>query len=1043
VGKGLASVKGEGLKKGNKSKKNTSDNINVNEKLLKRLKISLLALISIIIFYAPFLRGLFFEMEQYLTEILVLLAFILYIVYRFIARDKRFVRTPIDYAALGLAAVYLLSVFAAVSLRLAIVEWLKYCMFFAVFFMISGLVDTYKTKRIILWVLIISSIGICLLGIDGITGGKLIVSHLNKISDVSGITKFFGVREMFFGLFANGRIYSTLQYPNALAAYLTAVFLAAAGLNISASKVWEKIVLAGACYILLITLIFTLSRGVLMIFPVAMLGLCLVLPSGYRVKGALYLLATSIPAFATGGILSGFLNSPPEKYGSLLVPLALGMVIAMGLVVLVHRTEEWFAKLNWKVYAAAAGILLIASAVALTIAVNAKTALVLEHSPDESESVKTVKRSLFLNPGDEYKLVFKVSANSADKPNAYTVNVSSRDFAGIIREKDTPVASLEGKTVVETEDKELSFKVPENSRVVSINFTNTYPGTYVKFDSAEVIPLNGNEKVINLALKYKYLPETLVSRLEEIKSTRSGIERGIFYADSLKIFKDYWLIGAGGGAWSLLNFSYQSYLYWSNQTHNYFLQMGIECGAIGLIILLILISSIIIMYISEYRMKWGNDQRERVLQSALFIAILFMLAHSFIDFDFSLPAVFVLMWVLTGIFNSRYVHGSPEEREIRNNSPIEKVLVKLDGLRRVKKLNCPSAILLVASIVILAAPVSLLTAVFHQRSAADALQKSPGNPEAALIHVERAMKADPFNPSYIVDYANMILNSGRMNGGNYTVTDTLIEKAERLAKYNYYYYTANSKVDILTNIAQYYFTTGNAQKGLEVIDKIVRLKPLDPGVWDVKSDIYLQMVNSFMKSGNIQDANTYLDKIEGLISEAAIYNRNNRIPFIFNPSTYEIIERARILKDNVNNGNSVNINGIIFFSLPEIDINSDGIPDQWSGEEPQSVKFSVDSGVMTVENLNSGQTDYIQSRALRFMPGKDYEVEAELTDVNGIGGIPFNITGVVDKGVLEASNGNVYTADFSVPADFKNGSAALQIGVSGKYSIKSISIIEK
>jgi len=112
---------------------------------------------------------------------------------------------------------YFISILGSVSTRLAISEWLKYCMYFAVFFMITDLASTMKDKLIVLWTVIAASVGLCVVGLDSASGGKL-VDWLNNVFD------FLHIPVEFFGLYVEGRIHSTIQYPNALAAYLMAVF---------------------------------------------------------------------------------------------------------------------------------------------------------------------------------------------------------------------------------------------------------------------------------------------------------------------------------------------------------------------------------------------------------------------------------------------------------------------------------------------------------------------------------------------------------------------------------------------------------------------------------------------------------------------------------------------------------------------------------------------------------------------------------------------------------------------------------------------------
>jgi hypothetical protein len=182
-----------------------------NEKLLSRLRVILLAALIIVIFYPPYLQGLFFEKHFLPTQIFVFAVFILFLIYKWMKKDHRFFKTPIDYIAIGFVLVYFISIFTAVHTRSAIIEWMKYLMYFAVFYMLSSLADNLKTKFIILWTIVASAAGSSILGLDAAMGGNL-VGFLNNI-----FKKLGAKSDIFFGLFVGSRIHSTLQYPNAMA----------------------------------------------------------------------------------------------------------------------------------------------------------------------------------------------------------------------------------------------------------------------------------------------------------------------------------------------------------------------------------------------------------------------------------------------------------------------------------------------------------------------------------------------------------------------------------------------------------------------------------------------------------------------------------------------------------------------------------------------------------------------------------------------------------------------------------------------------------
>ena len=229
-----------------------------NEGYLNKLKMVLLIGVLFVIFYAPYLRGLYFEPEQFLTQILLFSEFVLFWIYKLLTKDKLFLKTPIEYAAFGLTIIYLLSSFTAVSKRMAVSEFLKYAMYFAVFIMLSDLIRNDKERKIALWVMVVSAVGVCIIGIDSTAGSK-IVSVLNSIF------KAMNVNIEFFGLFVSGRIHSTMQYPNAFSSYLLAVFFVSLSLAMTSNK-WIKSISSAISFILLVTFIFTISRGTYILY---------------------------------------------------------------------------------------------------------------------------------------------------------------------------------------------------------------------------------------------------------------------------------------------------------------------------------------------------------------------------------------------------------------------------------------------------------------------------------------------------------------------------------------------------------------------------------------------------------------------------------------------------------------------------------------------------------------------------------------------------------------------------------------------------------
>jgi tetratricopeptide (TPR) repeat protein len=151
----------------------------------------------------------------------------------------------------------------------------------------------------------------------------------------------------------------------------------------------------------------------------------------------------------------------------------------------------------------------------------------------------------------------------------------------------------------------------------------------------------------------KALPGAVRERIESINlQDYSVITRAAYYRDSIDLWKDYPLFGAGGGAWSGLYEQYKSYPYLSNQAHNFFLQYLVEVGLVGLIILLLLFAAILFIFIRYYL----SHRRENETHLIFFIITISILIHSIIDFDMSFvylgALIFLSLGGMASVFNT-------------------------------------------------------------------------------------------------------------------------------------------------------------------------------------------------------------------------------------------------------------------------------------------------------------------------------------------------------------------------------------------------------
>lgn len=141
------------------------------------------------------------------------------------------------------------------------------------------------------------------------------------------------------------------------------------------------------------------------------------------------------------------------------------------------------------------------------------------------------------------------------------------------------------------------------------------------------------------------LPDSISTRLENINfQQHSVLERITFYKDAAKLFADYPIIGAGGGAWTALYEKYQNNPYVSAQAHNFFMQYLVEVGLIGFLVFMAFILYVFYQYVRSYIRR---NEEERESHFVYFILSMSILVLSLLDFNMSY--VFIGMLVFLGL----------------------------------------------------------------------------------------------------------------------------------------------------------------------------------------------------------------------------------------------------------------------------------------------------------------------------------------------------------------------------------------------------------
>lgn len=223
---------------------------------------------------------------------------------------------------------------------------------------------------------------------------------------------------------------------------------------------------------------------------------------------------------------------------------------------------------------------------------------------------------------------------------------------------------------IETIKKEInSYSGIEN---ITINTRSETTNVIIKFErlnraageGLNIKDLRVNQQTI--VLKYKYLPKSLVDKIESINLKQQSVwERFIFIEDGIKILKDNFLIGIGGDGYKYILPEYQQYTYGTNEVHCYWLEIWIEFGLIGIISFLLIIFFTIINFVNKIKTKENSNFYFTILTILCFI-----LLHSTIDFDMSFMYIQIIFFIFLAMLDT-------ENKKIKENKIIENISIIL------------------------------------------------------------------------------------------------------------------------------------------------------------------------------------------------------------------------------------------------------------------------------------------------------------------------------------------------------------------------------
>lgn len=331
-------------------------------------------------------------------------------------------------------------------------------------------------------------------------------------------------------------------------------------------------------------------------------------------------------------------------------------------------------------------------------------------------------------------------------------------------------------------------------------------------------------------------------------SNNSYTYRADFIRWGLNIVKDHPINGTGAGGWNALYHHYQDYLMFTTEAHNHFIQVWVEAGTIGLLAFLaIWILFFRAAYQTYRRARHDSDSDHQILIGGTFTAAVALGLHAAIDFDLSLSAIALVLWILWALI-------SAAQSICNQNKPVSDKFIRF--LPALSTFNIGIAVL--CCIILAFCGCSYYSANKHAEIASTALYSVSQDQSAqeqnkllqtALLQYEKATQLNSLNAEYHADlayvYALTFLSLKKSDhplaDQAYQQTKDTMAKAEQLKPYN---------TQVRNSLSNTAIILGDFPLMLQQAEGVLLPNPYDINSYEVLAKVLAVGMEYYLNEGN-------------------------------------------------------------------------------------------------------------------------------------------------------------------------------------------------
>lgn len=503
-------------------------------------------------------------------------------------KNKKYKFDIIEMLLLLLSVTYILPILFKnyADLNSSIFESIRYFNLFLVYY----IVKSSDNKKLFLITIIGITLIQCVLSID-MVGNRYLENILKSMGS--------GYLDRDFN-----RMSGTIQYANTLAILCLISIVMLYEKLIKESNIYKFIILYISTFILLSTLVLTGTRSVLILLIISFIFLFSNNKKEIKKNLAIHISLIVYTLIYSAIAYSNMMSF--NIYYVFIVGLSISAILGFVIYKLLSLEINFQSISNKKILI----FLAIFIGIYCILALNISKPLYLNNKDSENLIINKIQ--------DNNKICITVKNLEEDSRYRLVINSMSRN---------------------NVEENIASFNYSDNTSGVfkhdfNLNKDIKYIKVYIYCDKGKIkiesIKLNDK----NIKTDYVLIPRTLVYRFEDLlKGSTSSSDRITYYKDAFKIIcktLPNFVIGTGGEGFNNMYKMVQTVKYISTEVHSSFIQIFVESGILGFLVILALLSYTLVKSKNSY----------------IKLAYIIFVIHSFIDLNFSYMFMICIFGIL-------------------------------------------------------------------------------------------------------------------------------------------------------------------------------------------------------------------------------------------------------------------------------------------------------------------------------------------------------------------------------------------------------------